>query len=232
MPLVRGNSAIYGTDDGRIVYHNLDVGLMYDAYRIGAPITHSPIPAGPSAVVVITQTGRINLLDTNVNTRYWERGVLDPIEAKPAMGESGLFVAGIDQSVWAFRLVDGRQMWRERFQSPLTDDPKLIDNVLYQAVPNEGLTAINATTGQRIWQNPEVEGGTVITRIHSRELIVWDRDNGSDAYGSTFYRVDQRSGAVLGKVHTKWIYHADATSVDDGDIYGLSRAGRIIKLVP
>jgi len=231
-PLVRGNVAIYGTPDGRIVYHNLGAGMMQAAYRIGESIEMAPIPAGPHAILVITRRGRINLVDPATNTRRWEAGILDTIEARPAIGENGLFVAGTDQSVWAFRLEDGRQMWRTRFQYPLHDDPVLLDNrTLYQAVPREGMAALNATTGEILWQNPEIEGGTVLTR-KGNDLIVWDKDDRPNAYGSTFYRIDEATGDVLGRVEAKWIAYAASSDMERGEIFGLSRAGRLIKLVP
>jgi len=231
-PLIIDNEAVYGSNDGRIVYHNLDAGLMRGAYRFGATgFNMQPMRVSKTAVLVITRTGRFYLLDVKAGTVYWQAGVLDPIEATPALGKTGLFVAGTDQSVWAFRLEDGHLMWRTRFQYPLRDDPKLIDNTLYQAVPNQGFTAINATTGQIIWQNPEVKGGTVITQ-HNTDLIVWDKDNAQDSYGSTFYRVNPTNGEIKGQIRTDWIAYATATSMNNGTIFGLSRAGRIIKLIP
>ena len=230
-PLILGREAVYGSNDGRVVYHDLNTGLMRGAYRLGTGVDMTPIWVGGNSVIVITRTGRIHLIDIATNTRFWQAGVLDPFESKPALGDTGLFIAGQDQSIWAFRLSDGRQMWRTRFQYPLRDDPKLVGDTLYQAVPNQGFAALNATTGQIIWQNPEVAGGTLITR-NNGDLIIWDRDDGADAYGSTFYRIDASTGDVIGKVHSAWISRAAASSMEDGDIYGLSRAGRIIKLVP
>lgn len=231
MPLIMQREAAYGSNDGRVVYHDLNTGLMRGAYRLGTGIDMTPIWVGGNSVIVITRTGRIHLIDIKTNTRYWQAGVLDPFETKPALGDTGLFIAGEDQSIWAFRLADGRQMWRTRFQYPLRDDPKLIGDTLYQAVPNQGFAALNATTGQIIWQSPEVAGGTLITR-NVGDLIIWDRDDGQDAYGSTFYRLDASTGDVIGKVHSAWIARAAASNIEGGDIYGLSRAGRIIKLVP
>ena len=231
MPIIIDNEAVYGTTDGRIVYHNLNAGLMRGAYRFTTGFDMKPIRVSDTAVLVVTRTGRINLLDVKASTVYWEAGVLDPIEATPALGKTGLFIAGIDQSVWAFRLEDGHLMWRTRFQYPLRDDPKLIDNILYQAVPNQGLAAINATTGQINWQNSAVKGGTVITQ-HNGDLIVWDKDNAQDSYGSTFYRINPETGEIKGQVRSDWINYAIATKMNNGTILGLSRAGRIIKLIP
>ncbi len=231
VPVLFGSDALYGTADGRVILHSLPARLLRSSYSIGDGIEMAPLKAGPGAALVITRTGRLNLFDPVTNTIFWETGVLDPIEATPAISDSGVFVAGMDQSIWAFRLADGRQMWRKRFQHALIDSPVLIDDVLYQAVPNEGLVALDAATGKVIWQNSDIAGGTIITRNRT-DLIVWDKHDGHDAYGSTFYRVDQFSGDLLGQIDTDWISLAAATSIDRGDIYGLSRAGRIIKLIP
>lgn len=217
MPLIYGREAIYGSDDGRLVYHSLTAGIARGAYRLGAGIEMTPIWIGGSSVVVITRTGRIHMIDVATNSRHWEKGILDPVEATPAVSDSGLFVSGLDQSIWAFRLADGQQMWRRRFEYPLRDDPKIVDERLYQAVPNQGFAALDLRTGEIIWQNEAVKGGTVITR-RDDDLIVWGKDAGSDSYGSTFYRIDAASGDIIAEVHSDWISFATASSMEEGDI--------------
>jgi outer membrane protein assembly factor BamB len=141
-------------------------------------------------------------------------------------------VAGTDQSVWAFRVDDGKFLWRYRCQQPLTDNPTLIDDTLYQTERGKGLIAIDTNTGSSRWVCSDVLGGEVITRTHDGELIVWDRDDASNATGSTFYRVNERTGRVSGSFHAAKIYTAIADRQENGTIYGLSRSGRLIKLLP
>lgn len=230
--LLFGPFLVYGTNDGRIIYHHLDLGLMQAAYRLESsqPITHAPVPLG-DVFAIITQSGAIHLMDGVNNSRLWTAAARDPIDTTPAIDENGIYVAGRDQSVWAFRLSDGKMMWRFRCQRPLIDDPKLIDGVLYQAEPGRGFHAIDAATGAAKWTCPAVQGGTVLARKNG-QLIIWDKDDGAGATGSTFYRVLERDGSVLGSARADRISVATSDRIENGTIYAMSRAGRIIKLIP
>ncbi len=230
--VVFGPFLIYGTSDGRIVYHHLGVGLMKTAYRLetAQSITHPPLVLG-NEFAVITQSGGIHLMDGANNSRIWSAAVRDPVKATPAIDDFAIYVAGTDQSLWAFRIADGKLVWRFRCQQPLTDDPKLIDGVIYQAEPGRGLHAIDSTTGVEKWLSPDVRGGTVVARKNG-QLIVWDKDDSRGATGSTFYRLLERDGSVLGKAYCPSISIVESDRIENGTIYGMSRSGRIIKLIP
>lgn len=230
--VIFGPYLIYGTSDGRIVYHHLAVGLMQMAYRLESAqsVTHPPIVLG-SEFAVITQSGGIHLMDGVNNSRIWSAAVRDPVSATPAIGEYAIYVAGLDQSLWAFRIADGKMVWRFRCQQPLTDDPKLIDGIVYQAEPGKGLHAIDSRTGVEKWLATPVRGGTVVARKNG-QLIVWDKDDTRGAQGSTFYRVLERDGSVLGQAHCPDISIVRSDRIENGTIYGMSRTGRIIKLIP
>lgn len=232
LPLVLRPFAIYGTPDGRIIYHHLDLGIMKSAYRVdNSAVRRAPVLAG-SAMVVLTDSARINYLDPIDNHRRWVNQTLDPIDTKPVSDGVNVYLAGEDQSVWAYRLADGKIAWRFRTQSPLRDDPTLINGVLYQAVPDRGLTAIDTSNGQEIWSNPSVPAGTVVTMNQHNELIVWQSDPGEYSNHSTIYRVDGRTGDAIATVRCQGIALVCADNLINGSIYGASRNGRVIKLVP
>jgi len=226
--VIFGPFLIYGTSDGRLIYHHLGLGLMQTAYRLetSQSITHPPLVLG-NEFAVLTQSGGIHFMDGVNNSQIWTAAARDPIAATPAIDEFALYVAGVDQSVWAFRVADGKMVWRFPGQRPLRDDPKLIDGILYQAEPGKGLHAINSKTGVEQWLCPEVDGGTVLTRKNG-QLIVWSKQ----ATGSTFYRVLERDGSVLGTARCPRIAVAKSDRIENGTIYGMSRSGRIIRLIP
>ncbi len=223
-----GPFLVYGTSDGRIVYHHLGVGLMKTAYRLetAQSITHPPVVLG-NEFAVLTQSGGVHFMDGVNNSRIWSAAARDPIKATPAIDEFAIYVAGTDQSLWAFRIADGKLVWRFRCQQPLTDNPTLIDGVVYQTEPGKGLHAIDSRTGDEKWLCAEVPGGTVLTRKNG-QLIVWDKQ----AAGSTFYRVLERDGSVLGQAHCPRISVARSDRIENGTIYAMSRGGRLIKLIP
>lgn len=230
-PTIFGPYALYTTTDGRIVYHHLGTGLMRQAYRYEDTIENRPVWLG-SALAFVSRTGQIYLHDPATNTRYWSNRVLDKVVATPAASADALFIAGTDQSLWAFRASDGKRMWRYRTQQPLIDDPKLIEGTLYQAIPGKGLVALNPTNMDEKWICTEVAGGTVVARTRNGELIVWDRDETEWYAGSTFYRIDERTGDLLGQFYNKWIDVVAADSINNGNIYLMSPRGRVVKLVP
>lgn len=231
-PTLFGSLLIYGTNDGRIIYHHRDLGLMHAAYRLenNQAIVQAPVLLG-NEFAVITQFGGIHFMDGSANSRLWSAAVRDPVDARPVITDHALYVAGRDQSVWAFRIADGKLIWRFRCQRPLIDDPKVIDGVLYQAEPGRGFHAIDALTGTLIWTCTDVQGGTVLARKNG-QLIVWDKDDAPGAAGSTFHRILERDGSLLGSTRCPRVSVAVADRVENGNIYAMSTAGRIIKLIP
>ncbi len=231
-PTFFGPFIIYGTNDGRIIYHHRDLGLMHAAYRLesGQGIAQAPVLLG-NEFAVITQSGAIHFMDGSANSRLWSAAVRDPVDARPAISDHALYVAGRDQSVWAFRIADGKLIWRFRCQRPLIDDPRLIDGVLYQAEPGKGFHAIDALTGTAIWTCTDVQGGTVLARKNG-QLIIWDKDDAPGATGSSFHRILERDGTLLGSARCPNVAVAVADRVENGNIYGMSTAGRIVKLIP
>ncbi|NOG52919.1 MAG: PQQ-binding-like beta-propeller repeat protein [Planctomycetes bacterium] len=227
-PFILGSLAIYGTPDGRVVYHHMGTGIMAAAYRLDSAITHAPIWLG-DAIAMVTQSGTINVIDPGENSRIWMNRVRDPLTATPAVDSYAMYVAGRDQSVWAFRLADGKMVWRYRAQYALNDDPKVYDETVYVSIPDYGLVALDHRFGTEKWVCEEVAGGTVLTR-NGQDLIVWDKlDNDR---GSTFYRINGKNGNLEGTFTTTKIHWAASDKAEGGDVYGASRRGRMIKLVP
>jgi len=229
-PFILDSLAIYGTPDGRIVYHHLGTGMQQSAYRFDSDVPHVPIWL-MDAIAVVTETGQINVIDPGTNSRIWMNRVLDPVTARPVADSQALYVAGTDQSIWAFRLSDGKLQWRHRTDAQLTDDPKVIGDTLYQSVPKRGMMALDITTGKERWNKPaQITGGTVIA-FKEYDLIVWHSLGRGG--GSVFYRVDSRTGDVISRVVAPEIDLAAADRLNNGSIYGLNtKDGRLIRLDP
>lgn len=230
-PIAFGPFLLYGTPDGRLVYHHRAVGLFKAAYGFDATLVQAPHRIGENELAVLTATGSVFFMDGVNNSMIWRSRTLDPVVARPAASDEAIFLPGTDQSLWAFRLADGKALWRYRTSQPLRDDPTLVSDVLYQSIPTQGLVAFNVETGQPIWTSDRVAGGTVLTRKNG-QLIVWDQHEGRGATGSTFYRILERDGTLLDESTIADLHVAAADRLDDGAIYGLSTTGRMIKMVP
>lgn len=229
-PLLLGAYLVFGTEDGRVVYHNLASQMMQDAYRLDSAVAAIPQEAS-GGMILQTISGMLHYFDPSINARLWVNGPLDPFDTRPALSDRTVFVGGHDQSSWAFRLTDGKQIWRTRFDAPIIDDPVYLNGVVYQAVPGTGLAAMDALTGDILWKNSEVTGGTVIT-TNKGNLIVWDQADAPARRGGSLYRVDADSGRVIGKANSDLVWYAVADRPQDGNVYALSKSGLVMKLVP
>ncbi|MFW5652739.1 MAG: PQQ-binding-like beta-propeller repeat protein [Planctomycetota bacterium] len=231
-PLLNWPFAIYGTTDGRVIFHHLPTGLMKSAYRFDTEVQQAPT-AWDDLMVVITRDGYINVLvpDPNRPSRVWQHRVFDNIKARPATTSRRLIVAGMDRSLWGLDRRTGRIVWRWQTEYQLTDDPVTYDDaVVYQGVDNYAFAALDAENGQRIWLNEEVKGGTVLTQIDGH-LIIWNRD--ADGIGGTFFRLNADDGRLVGAVRSRDIAYAVADAPIDGSIFGVEpRTGRMIKMSP
>ncbi len=225
-PLIVEPYAIYGSPDGRVVYHHLGAGLMEQAYRLDSAVVQQPKWI-VGAYVAVTQSGRVYAIDPSTNERFWDSAGLGVIEAEIAVGPDAVYAASVDQSVWAYRRSDGRLKWRFRTQRPLRDDPVYLDGVVYQVAATQGLIAIDGETGEHLWTAEGIESGHVLTR-QDGNLIVFSPGRQS----STLYAVDQRNGDVVARVESPWIIRATASSQEGGDVYAMTLAGRVVKLTP
>lgn len=230
-PLLLWPFAVYGTPDGRAVFHHLPTGLMKSAYLFDGEVQQAPL-LWEDLMVVITRGGYINAMipDPNGARRLWQKRVFDDVVVPPARTPDALLVASTDGSMWAFAQDTGRVMWRWQTEFPMRDAPKVYDNaVVYQGIDGYGFAAVDVATGLPIWVNEEVTGGTVLTRIRN-ELIVWNQDG--DGNGGTFTRLDAGTGRVVGTVRSRDIAFAATSAPEAGTIFGVSRNGNMISLNP
>ena len=92
--------------------------------------------------------------------------LLDQVACKPVIGDGLLYVAGLDQYLWAYDLNSGRTQWSVLTTAPLTASPTLVGDRLYQQIPGAGLTCFNAAPldrpgGEQFWQAAAVTGSVV-----------------------------------------------------------------------
>ena len=94
---------------------------------------------------------------------------------------------------------------------------------MYIDIPSEGLIALGAATGERIWDAPSAAHGTVIG-IRDGLLIIFD--------GQAIIAADPRSGDVIHQVDVPGLIIAKMDQFVDGNLYVASELGLIAKLSP
>lgn len=226
-PVIVGNSLVYGSLNGQLVWHNYNVGTQWRAYQVADSISTTPVVEG-SLVIVTGSNGMVMALNAESATQLWSKKLLDEIVAPPVVGDGAVFVAGTDQSLWAFELGNGRGIWRYRTESPLTEPPTKLGDRVYQFVPGQGLVCLEAVpldlpAGRVIWKAADVSGRVITKRRET--LLVWD------AAKRTLTTVAAGSGHLMKSVALPGVRHLESTSLDNGELFAAGDDGRIIHLV-
>ena len=223
-----GDQIIYGSRNGQLIWHSHAIAFQSSGYQIANSIKLMPLNLG-RVILVTGNDGELVVIDASSASKYWSKKLLDGVVAQPAITDSAIYVAGLDQHIWAFDLVSGRNLWRYLTESPLTDSPVVIGDLVFQQVPAKGLICFKALPiskpgGEIVWSDPNVAGNVVTTRREN--LIIWNQDNKQmDVLTS------QRGGHVS-TINLPFVDKLMTTSTVEGDLYAYHRDGRVVRLVP
>ena len=227
-PVVFGPVLIYGARNGQLVWHSFEVGYQWRGYQVSSTIRLNPLLVG-GEVAVVASDGTVMVIDASSASALWEKRLLSGVEAAPVASDDLLYIAGLDQYVWALNLQTGRTAWRYLSEAPLVCPPALVDDRLYQHIPTEGLVCfaarpIDAPGGKVIWSTPGVQGQVI--GKHGNRLMVWDD------HEARMSLIDAERGAVMTTIDLPEVRHLLMSSTESGDLYAAGNDGRVIRLVP
>jgi outer membrane protein assembly factor BamB len=223
-PVVYGHLLVYGTGSGEIFAHmvlNAVEGVRAWGNTVTGAVEAAPVLVG-SAVGVVTQSGRVLFMDAASGTPLGANQIYGGLATNPVAGEHVMYVAGLDQSVWAFNAEGGSVLWRHRTSTPLRQQPTLNAGTLYCGIDGTGLVAFDAGTGAIRWTAKDLRG-TVIGTNRGR-LVVWD--------GSTMTLVDPARGDVIEHAALPKTRMLKPDKFDDGNLYVVSLSGVLAKFAP
>lgn len=167
---------MYGSTIGEAVGHNLNTGFKLWGNQLDSTIRVKPAIAASGRVVFVSNRGEMLAIDPASGRAETGRNrVFEGVDSSPVADAQRAYVASRDHSVWAFNLIDGTQAWRYRTEAPLRSQPVLHEGVLYLYIPGEGLVALNAADGARLWANPELRGEVV--GVRRGRLLIWDQES-------------------------------------------------------
>ncbi len=212
-PTPLGSVLLANTNAGVVLAHTTASG-GYPLWRFGTrnPIDAPPVLAGSTAVVV-TRTGRVVGLDAASGLKLGENSIfMGPDGSDPVASATTVYIASPDQSVYAFDGFDLSLRWRVRTAKPLHEQITLIGSVLYVPTTDEGLLALDADTGKRLWTAQDCRG--VVLTSHNGKLIAW-------ANGRA-WSISESDGVVLGAYDLPGITSIIADRVVDGALYAVS----------
>lgn len=227
-PAIQGPHLVYGARNGQLIWHSYTVAYQWRAYQISRSIRIAPV-IDQNVAVTIGVDGRVAGMDVRNARMLWDQQLLGRVEARPAIGDGGVFIAGTDQHLWAFDLFSGRTLWRYLSESSLTTPPTFIDDHVYQYIPGQGLVCFEAFPldqpgGRIVWKNPDVRGEVVGMRRN--RLFVWDRDN------RTLWMLDARRGGTVQELSLPQVHTLLLPTYQAEEILAASDDGRIVRLLP
>jgi outer membrane protein assembly factor BamB len=226
-PAVFGPYFIYGTRSGLVSWYQYGTGFPWRATTIGGTVNTQPTLAG-DVVLSGSSNGTILALDAGTTRVLWDRKLSAGVETKIAADQAAAFVAGRDQSLWAFDLARGRVLWHYFTQTQLLNDPVRLADGLYLQIPDEGLVSFNPHPTDK----PEGEvrwkanvPGNVIGRLGTN-LLVWARSS------KTFSFVDAGNGRVVAQRVLPQVMSLTSYPLLNGDLYLTAQDGRVQRAEP
>lgn len=220
-PLVSKDVAVYGGASGEVLGHSLVTTFKKWGYMLGGSIDARPAAVG-DLVGVVSQTGDVIILDPSTGSSTGRGRVFAGLANNPVGSPSALYVASLDQSVYAFGAYGGERLWRHRVEQPITDQPTLDGDRLYVAIPGAGLLAFNAASGEVLWTATGVRGSVVAER--DKRLVVWD--------GSQAILIDPETGDVLDRVKLPGVARVAFDAFKDGNLFTTTSDGVVSKFTP
>jgi len=156
-----GAFAYVGAYNGALYALRKSDGELAWQLRLGDTIGSSPVIAGDSIYVSVETfsppDGFVARVRRDTGEVVWLSDWLgDQSHSSPTIDEKdGLVLAGANSSLYrAFRIDDGREVWRVATKGPVKDTGALIDGIAYFTSLGGVAYAVRAADGQIVWQMP------------------------------------------------------------------------------
>ena len=224
-PVRYGDLIILGTPSGELMAHMTRIasGVKAWGFRLGGAIEHKPVLIG-EAVGAVSQQGEVLFLDALSGSLMGRSFVYSGLAVDPVADDHLMYVAGLDQSIYAFAPQGATLIWRVRTAYPLRTQPTVHAGRLYCAIPNQGLTAFDASSGQVVWKCKDFKG-TVVGTSH-KNLVGFDRE------AHEAVTIDAERGDVVERAKAPGAVMMKTDRFDDGNLFVVSSSGLVAKFQP
>lgn len=224
--LVAPDVVVVGTGSNQVMAH-MSVGSTTGVKLWGQGIdgaVHSAPTLVAGTVGAVSDLGEVLFIDpANGSLVRGERMLRKGSGTDPVTDGQTMFVAGLDQSLWAFHPAVGVK-WRRQTPNPITAQPTFFGGQLYCTLRESGLNAIDPANGKTIWANKDVRG-TVIVFGKNNTGVVWDGI-------ANAWLIDTARGDVLDHATLEKVREIKADRLDGGNLYVVSQSGLVAKFVP
>lgn len=221
-PEVFGSTAVFGTLSGEVLAHNFRFEAKFWGHQLPGPIEHGPTRIGDDIVAGVSAEGGIAFLDPATGRLYGQAKIFQGVATDPVSDDGLLFIASLDQAIYAFNPVGGSRVWRVPTPHPLRVQPTAHDGVLYVETREDGLMALDQQTGRKIWANNEARG--TVVGIRNNKLLAVD--------GDRIHVIYPRTGAVERTVRTPGLGEVFTDRFVDGNLFLVGSRGGVARFVP
>jgi len=157
-PAISNNLVVCPSTDGGVYCLNLKNGKLVWKLETGKPIVASPIIDNGS-VFVGSSEGIFRAIDLQRGTLKWQfSGVTNFVESKPLVYENAVYFGSWGNCFYALDKTNGKLLWKRekytnRMLSPAAVWPVAANGKIFIVAPDRHMTALNAQTGQEIWDS-------------------------------------------------------------------------------
>jgi outer membrane protein assembly factor BamB len=220
-PALFESMAIFGCPTGEVLGHNLISGYKQWGYTLDGAIDQPPIDVAGRAGIVSAR-GEVAILEPRRGGSVARGKTFGGPGAALATGDERLYIASLDQSLWAFKAYDGQAQWRYRTEYPLRTRPVFHEGKLYASVPGKGLICFEAGTGTALWTLSGF-GGEVVG-VRGGNLVAWD--------GAQALTIDPVRGDAIARVELPGVSHLVTDAFVDGNLIAVTPRGEVRKYSP
>jgi outer membrane protein assembly factor BamB len=202
-PVMISGLLVYGSSMGAAAAHQTRAGFSAWQYTLDGPVFAPATRVDATGVAISTGSGKVSVFDASTGTLRGGNRMFDRTEGKMAAGDGAVYVASLDQSLYAFSTRNGLKLWQVRSDVPLTRGPYVVSTgdgamVLVQ-MPGRGLLAVDGQTGAQRWLSKEVSGDVVA--VKGKQLVTFD------AVSNVASTIDPSTGKVVSSVTLERVKH-------------------------
>jgi len=218
--IFNGSEIIIGSASAEIMAHYRPADIKVWGHDMTGTFEEDIIQIGP-IVGGVSSTGQVMCVDPRTQRQTGRNSIFKGPGAALASNDEMMFVASLDQTLYAFRAVNARLAWKHLTPSPITEAPVFHEGVLYCSLIDTGLTAFDASTGDVLWTSKDQFGEVI--GLRNGRLMIFD--------GKSLVAIEAQRGGVLDKISLSNVHSISCSPFVDGDIYLTSREGVVAKFV-
>jgi outer membrane protein assembly factor BamB len=167
-------------------------------------------------VVFATDKGNVVGIAAAAPQRLWQFDARDKITAQIVGDGNDVYAASWDTNLYKLKTSTGRLMWKYQLGGILKNSPRVTQGVVYQYVPNRGVTAIDKEGGQLLWTVDD--GIEFLAEINGTAYLMTD--------GRTVAAVNNTTHKQIGTINFAQVRRY-AINTHDGKMYVGDTMGRI-----